>query len=104
MPQYADTTNQLDPVDHFQSLCALNLRPPVASNLRDALNGLLSQALDFQNPGHPAFEDETRFTKANVSRVLGVIEQAVATTEPSLVVTDQPVRKITRQIANPLKL
>ena len=104
MPQYADTTNQLDQVDHFQALCELKLKPPVAPNLRDALNGLLNQALEFQNPGHPTFEDETRFTKANVSKVLEVVEQALATTEPSVVVTDPPVRKLTRLIANPLRL
>jgi hypothetical protein len=104
MPQYADTANQLDQADHFQALCELKLKPPVAPNLRDALNGLLNQALEFQNPGHPTFEDETRFTKANVSKVLEVIEQALATTEPSVVVTDPPVRKLTRLIANPLRL
>ncbi len=104
MPQYADTTNQLDLVDHFQALCELKLKPPVASNLRDALNGLLNQALEFQNPGHPTFEDETRFAKANVSKVLEVVEQALATTEPSVVVTDPPVRKLTRLIANPLRI
>ncbi|MDR3405897.1 MAG: DUF6079 family protein [Chthoniobacter sp.] len=104
MPQYADTTNQLDQADHFQALCELKLKPPVAPNLRDALNGLLNQALEFQNPGHPTFEDETRFTKANVSKVLEVVEQALATTEPSVVVTDPPVRKLTRLIANPLRL
>ena len=104
MPQYADTTNQLDQADHFQALCELKLKPPVAPNLRDALNGLLNQALEFQNPGHPTFEDETRFTKANVAKVLEVVEQALATTEPSVVVTDPPVRKLTRLIANPLRL
>lgn len=104
MPQYADTTNQLDQPDHFQSLCELKLKPPVAPNLRDALNALLNQALEFQNPAHPTFEDETRFTKATVSKVLEVVEQALATTEPSIVVTDPPVRKLTRLIANPLKL
>src|SRR5690606_33874185 len=33
-----------------------------------------------------------------------IVEQALATTEPSVVVTDPAVRKIARQIANPLKL
>ena len=103
-PQYADTTNQLDQADHFQALCDLKLRPPVASNLRDALNGLLNQALEFQNPGHPTFEDETRFTTANVSKVLEVFEQSLATTEPSVGVSDSTVRKLARQIANPLRL
>ena len=103
-PAYLDAANQLAGGEHFQSLCDLQLRPPVAPNLRDALNGLLSQALEFQNPGHPTFEDETRFTKANVAKVLEVIQHALATTEPSVVVNDPPVRKLARQIANPLKL
>lgn len=103
-PQYVDPANRHEGAEHFQSLCELKLRPPVAPNLREALNGLLTQALDFQNPGHPTFEDETRFTKANVSKVLEVVEQALATTEPSVMVTDPPVRKLARQIANPLKI
>lgn len=103
--QYADAANLIEEeADHFQALCELQVRPPVASNLRDALNGLLEQALEFQNPGHPVFEPETRFTKANVSKVLQVVEQALGTTEPSVVVSDPPVRKIARQIANPLRL
>lgn len=36
-PQYADTANQIEGAEHFQALCELNPRPPVASNLRDAL-------------------------------------------------------------------
>lgn len=103
-PGYADATNQLDPADHFQTLCELRLQPPVASNLRDALNSLLNQALEHQNPGHPTFEEETRFTKSNVTKVLEVIEQALTTTEPSITVTDLAIRKLARQIANPLKL
>ncbi len=103
-PLYADPSNQIDAADQFQVLCDLRLRPPVAQNLRDALVGLLNQALEFQNPGHPIFEDETRFTKANVSKVLELIEKALETTEPSLNVADLAVRKIARQIANPLKL
>ncbi len=102
--QYADPANQLSGADHFQSLCQLSPRPPVAANLRDALNGILAQALEYQFPSAPSFEDETRFTKTNVSKVLEVIEQALASTEPSVVVTDPAVRKIARQIANPLKL
>ena len=103
-PQYADPANQLGGAEHLQSLCQLSPRPPVAANLRDALNGILAQALEYQFPAAPSFEDETRFTKTTVAKVLEVIEQAMATTEPSVVVPDPAVRKIARQIANPLKL
>jgi len=103
-PQYADTANQLDGAEHFQALCQLSPRPPVAANLREALNALLAQAVEFQFPGAPNFEDETRFTKANVGKVLEIVEQALATTEPSVVVNDPVARKTARQIANPLKL
>ncbi len=102
--QYADPANQLSGADHLQSLCQLSPRPPVAANLRDALNGILVQGVEYQFPAAPSFEDETRFTKTNVAKVLEVIEQALASTEPSVVVTDPVVRKIARQIANPLKL
>ena len=103
-PQYVDTTNQLEPADHFQTLCELKLQPPVAPNLCEALNGLLNQALEFQNPGHPTFENETNFTKPNVTKVLEVIGSAIATTEPSISVAESAVRKLARQIANPLRL
>lgn len=102
--QYADPANQLTGADHLQSLCQLTLQPPVAANLLDALRGILAQALEYQYPGAPNFEEETRFTKATVTKVLEVVEQALTTTEPSVVVTDPAVRKIARQIANPLKL
>jgi len=103
-PQYADTANQLTGAEHFQTLCQLRVRPPVAANLRDALNGVLTQAMEFQFLGAPVFEDEAKFTKATVSKVLEVVEQALGSTEPSIVVIDSAVRKIARQIANPLKL
>ncbi|MEN9840720.1 MAG: hypothetical protein RL376_520, partial [Verrucomicrobiota bacterium] len=103
-PQYADPANQLSGADHLQSMCQLSLRPPVAATLRDALNGILAQAMEHQFPAAPVFEEEARFTKTNVSKVLEVIEQALASTEPSVVVADPAVRKIARQIANPLKL
>lgn len=103
-PQYADTANHLGGAEHFEALCQLSVRPPVAANLRDALEGVLVQALEFQFPGAPTFEDETKFTKATVGKVLEVVEQALGSTEPSVVITDTAVRKIARQIANPLKL
>lgn len=103
-PQYADTANQLTGAEHFQTLCQLNVRPPVAANLRDALTGVLTQAMEFQFPGAPTFEDETKFAKATVGKVLEVVEQALGSTEPSVVVVDTAVRKIMRLIANPLKL
>lgn len=102
--QYADPANQLTGADHLQSLCQLSPRPPVAANLRDALDGILAQALEHQFPAAPVFEDETRFSKATVTKVLEVVGMALATTEPSVVITDPAVRKIARQIANPLKL
>lgn len=103
-PLYTDSTNQIEASEQFQSLCALKPRPPVAQNLRDALSGLLHQAMEFQNPGHPVFEDDTRLTKANLGKVLELVEQALGSTEPSIHVGDLAVRKIARQIANPLRL
>lgn len=80
------------------------MQPPAASNLEEALNKLLEQALEFQFAAHPVFEEETRLGKTNAARVLEVFSEAVSTDQPSFVVADSNVRKLTRLIANPMKI
>jgi hypothetical protein len=104
-PEYVDPNNDLPASEHFYSLDGgLELRPPVAASLREALNALLHQALLHQFPGHPEFDDELKVTRTNVSKALEVVEAAANTKEPSVVVADLALRKIARQIANPLKV
>jgi hypothetical protein len=101
---YIDPSNSLEGAEHFKTLCDLTVQPPVASSLKEALNKLLEQALEFQFAAHPVFEDETRLTRTNAVKVLEVFEQAVNTEAPSFVVADLNTRKLTRQIANPLRI
>ncbi|MEY5014437.1 MAG: hypothetical protein RIS92_795, partial [Verrucomicrobiota bacterium] len=101
---YIDPSNALEGAEHFKTLCDLTIQPPVASSLQEALNKLLEQALEFQFPAHPVFEDETKFTRANATKVLEVFDEAVNTDAPSFVVPDPNTRKLTRLIANPLRI
>jgi hypothetical protein len=101
---YIDPSNRLEGAEHFKTLCDLTVQPPVASSLKEALNKLLEQALEFQFAAHPVFEDETRLTRANAAKVLEVFEEAVNTEAPSFVVPDSNVRRLTRLIANPLRI
>jgi hypothetical protein len=99
---YLDPANILEGAEHFRTLCDLTVQPPVASNLREALNRLLEQALEFQFEAHPVFEDETRWNRTNAAKVLEVFSDAMGTDQPSLHVADNTVRKLTRLLANPL--
>ena len=52
--EYLDPGNSLDASEQFHSLApSLVLRPPVASNFKEGLAGLLDQALTSQFPAHP---------------------------------------------------
>ena len=104
-PDYVDQANHRTGSEHFVSLDpGLEIRPPVAAGLRDALNGILDQALRYQFPAHPEFDDELKVNKTNVAKVLEVVAEAANTREPSIVVSDPGLRKLTRQMANPLKV
>jgi hypothetical protein len=94
-PEYLDAANTLDLAEHFQSLePTLALQPPAASNFSEGLQLLLDQALRNQFPAHPTFADDTSLTKGTVQKVFEVIQSAVRSTEPSVLVGDkhQPVR------------
>jgi hypothetical protein len=101
---YIDPANSLEGAEHFKTLCDLTVQPPAASNLKEALNKLLEQALEFQFAAHPVFEEETRLNKTSAAKVLEVFSEAVSTDQPSFEVKDFNVRKLTRLIANPLKI
>ncbi len=88
--------------DHFQSLMpGFDPRPPVAPNLKSAMEDLLGQALIHQFPAHPAFETEIK--TASLNKVLDVARQA-ARTPDGRVPVDKSIRTVVRQIANPLQL
>lgn len=102
--EYLDPANRLEPAEQFQSMLpSLVLQPPVASNLREGLEGLLSQALDSQFPAHPRFEEDTQLTKGTLGKVLDVI--CAASRDPNGVThVDVADRKHMLRIAVALRL
>jgi hypothetical protein len=103
--QYLDVSNTLDLAEHFQSLePSLTVQPPAASNFGEGLQSLLDQALRSQFPAHPNFAEDTVLTKGVVQKVFEVIQSAVRSTEPSVLVGDVAMRKHMLRIAVPLRL
>jgi hypothetical protein len=99
-----DETLTLEPAEHFQSLDpALALKPPVATDLKTALNKLLDQALASQFPAHPLFAEETKFGRAALVRVLESFEKATQQPQGRLEI-DKDKRKELSLIATPLKI
>jgi hypothetical protein len=102
LPGSLDPTQELEPHEQFQSLKnGFDSRPPVAANLRGALEGLLDQALADDYPAHPKFEAEVR--KRNLEKVCEVVSQA-ARREDGRVEVERTLRPLVRHIANPLLL
>ena len=87
---------------HFISLNpALAPRPPVAANIREAVEDVFGQALAARFPDHPEFETEVG--RPGLRRVLEVVERAVANPDARAEV-DKQARTEVRQIAVPLRL
>jgi len=91
--------------EHFQSLePALTLQPPPASNFAEALQLILDQALRNQFPAHPTLAEDASLTKGVLLKVFEVIQEAVRSAEPSVLVGDMTTRRHMLRIAVPLKL
>ena len=87
---------------HFVSLNpGIELRPPVAASLDEALQDVFGQALAARYPDHPEFGVEVR--RPALRRVLEVVERAVAHPEERVEV-DRRARDDVRHIAGPLEL
>ena len=103
--EYLDAANSLDPAEHFQSLDGVvSVQPPAASSFGEALQLLLDQAMRGQFPAHPTFSDDASLSKAVVQKVFDVIQDAVRSTEPSVLVGDLTTRKHMLRIAVPLRM
>jgi hypothetical protein len=99
-PEAVDSAHEL--TDHFQSLWSgFDPQPPARTQLRDAMEDILGQALAYQYPAHPLFEAEIK--TANLNKVLDVATQA-ARTHDGRIPVDKSLRQVVRQIANPLLL
>ncbi len=95
-----DTAHELS--EQFQSLWpAFDPQPPVAVNLKDAMQHLLEQALEHQYPAHPKFEAPPK--GANLKKVYEEVQKATEATDGRIEV-DKALRPLMRAIANPLLL
>ena len=75
---------------------------PVAVNLKEALDHLLSQALAWQYPRHPDFERDVK--RGELKKVVDLVRDASRDPNGRVYVEDKKVRPIMRQIAYPLGL
>jgi hypothetical protein len=104
-PGVLDPSYQLEPSDQFRCLeGSLDLRPPVAATLSDALKAILAQALEHEFPGHPDFrEDEIRITDGLVKSAFEKMSEALASPELRTLI-DRETRKKLRPLLEPLAL
>jgi hypothetical protein len=94
-----DNTQELG--DTFRSLFhGLELQAPAASNLRDAMEELLGQALAYEFPAHPTFGAEIK--NSNLRKVYDEVIRGVS--EGGRVLVEKPLRNLVKQIAEPLNL
>lgn len=88
----------------FQSLFpTLVLQKPVGTNLGEALDHLLDQALSHQFPRHPKFLQEVKPGK-DLRQVLEIASEAARTPDGRVFVEDKNLRIKIRNICNPLEL
>lgn len=98
-----DTSHDLDPNEHFASLCnGFTPQPPVAANLAGAMQHLLSQALEHEFPAAPHFETEVK--SGVLKKVYELVLPATQTSDGRLLIPDTTQRALLRKIANPLLL
>jgi len=76
-------------------------RPPQGTTMAQALGQLLGQALAFQYPDHPEFEDEVRIT--DLGKVFDQLRRAFHAANGRIEV-DSALRPLMRRIAQPLGL
>ncbi len=80
---------------------ALSLTPPVAADLRAALEKIIGQLLSWQFPAHPDFEEEIK--SSQIKKVCAEVLRATQVREGRIIVPKE-LRPLLRQIANPIKL
>lgn len=98
-----DKTHDLELHERFVSLhLGFELKPPVAANLKGAVQKLLEQVLELESPAAPLFEAE--ITTTNLEKVRRVVSEAAQIEDGRVYVEDRKLRLLLRQIANPLQL
>ncbi|MFT6903642.1 MAG: hypothetical protein ACJAS1_000286 [Oleiphilaceae bacterium] len=74
---------------------------PIGSNLGKAFENILGQALSFQYPGHPEFENEVKLV--DLGKVFEQLRKAIHATNGRIEI-DSQFRPLMRSIAQPIKL
>lgn len=101
---YLDPGNTLENADQFRSLTPeIDVSPPVAANLKQALEAILSDVLGKQFPAHPVFDAKVSLTKSTVEKTLEVLRAASRDEQPSHLY-DQAMRQHLFRLVPPLKL
>jgi hypothetical protein len=101
---FLDPAHELELNQQFQSLDgSLQLRPPTAGTVKDALQGMLSQALEHEFPGHPDFREEAKLTERVLKSAFEKIRAALASSELRILI-DKDTRKELRPVLEPLEL
>jgi hypothetical protein len=100
-----DESCSLDPAEPFQSLDPdLQLQPGAAANLAEAARRLVRQALDYEFPGHPLFnEDDLKLGSRYLDQAYNEVLAALRDPEERKA-TDKETRKRIRPILEPLRL
>lgn len=104
-PGALDESCSLDPGEQFQSLDAdLQLQPGAAANLSEAARRLVRQALDYEFPGHPLFnEDDLKLGSRYLDKAYNEVLAALRDPEERKA-TDKETRKRIRPILEPLRV
>lgn len=99
-----DPAHELELNQQFQSLeGSLQVKPPVANTLKDALQGILSQALEHEFPGHPDFREDAKPTDRVLKLAFEKIRNALAAPDLRILI-DKDTRKDLRPVLEPLGL
>ena len=102
-PNSLDPSRTLELHERFISLgLGLELKPPVAANLKAAMEHLLDQALSHEFPGAPSFEADVNRIN-NLEKVYQVVGEAARAPDGRALI-DKMLRSLVRQVANPLML
>lgn len=97
-----DTTHDLEPSEHYASLCpGFTPQPTVAVNLSGAMQHLLSQALEHEFPAAPHFGVEIK--SGALKKVYEQVLLATQNADGRLEI-ERSLRPLLRQIADPLML
>ena len=102
-PGSLDTSYDITDSQFISLYPSLVLQRPVGSTLGEAMLHLFDQALKHQYPKHPLFGQEIKVNK-DLKDVLATCQEAAHTQDGRLFVDDAKLRKVLKNICDPLEL